>query len=117
MRKINKEFKEMFDKLAKDLHDKKEVKSGVHKSKQNRVLRVEDNDLCLRYHGHVMVSYYTVDNSLFLDSCGHGCTPSTKELLNTFCPRGYRFYSKGFISYAETPTSTFSQCFAIYNYL
>jgi hypothetical protein len=120
--KINKEFKEAFDELAKDLREHKSVSAGIHKSKQNKVLRVATlhdgtRSLELIFHGLHVVSYDSRDNSLFLGFCGFSHYRATKELLNTFCPKGYRFYSKNFIGYAETPTARFSQCFTIYHYL
>jgi hypothetical protein len=108
--KINKEFKEAFELLAKDLHERKDVKDGIYKSKRDRTLQVNTLQngtrfIKLTFRGSLVVIYDSRYNYLFLDSCGFGCNPSLKELLNTFCPKGYRFYSKNF-----------SQRFTIYHY-
>jgi len=109
MRKINLEFKKAFDGLCKQLRsDNYRLETKCYKHKQNRSLCViEEQDKTrfveLLYHGHQVALYVAEINALVFDSCGHGTSPSTKELLNTFCPQGYGYFSRDFEGYIQTP--------------
>lgn len=109
MRKINLEFKNAFDGLCKQLRsDNYRLETKCYKHKQNRSIAVIERQdkvrfVELRYHGNQVALYDARTNVLFLDSCSYGTSPTTKELLNTFCPQGFGFCSRSFKPCILTP--------------
>ncbi len=127
MRKINKEFKELFETTCREarLHGttSKVGSSGRIKKKQNRSIGVGllangFLQVIYSFHGHKVATYDAKENWLELDPCGYGTSPCTKELLNSLCPLGYGFFSKNFEGYENTPTGVTSKGFlVIQNYI
>ena len=109
MRKINQEFSEDFKSLCLRARTSPQcLEAKTYKKKQNRELFLELNqdgtfNVFLSYHNHKVATFYARDNTLVLDSQGHGTSPSTKELLNSLCPQGYSYFSRKFVGHIATP--------------
>lgn len=127
MRKINKEFKELFEKTCWEAcyrgTTSKVGSSGRIKAKQNRSIGVTllangFLQVSYKFHGNEVASYNAKDNRLQLTACGYGTSPSTKELLNSLCPSGYGFFSKNFEGYVAIIDNVFKQGYiVIYDYI
>jgi hypothetical protein len=109
MRKINQEFSEDFKSLCLRARTSPQcLEAKTYKKKQNRKLFLELKqdgtfNVFLSYHNHKVATFYARDNTLVLDSQGHGTSPSTKGLLNSLCPQGYGYFSRDFEGYIQTP--------------
>lgn len=127
MRKINKEFKELFEKTCWEARyhgtTSKVGSSGRIKTKQNRSIGVTllangFLQVSYKFHGNEVASYNAKDNWLQLTACGYETSPSTKALLKSLCPCNYGFFSKNFEGYVATPNGNFKQDYVvIYNYI
>jgi hypothetical protein len=109
MRKINKEFSEAFKSLCLRARTSPQcLEAKTYKKKQDRRLFLELGqdgtfNIVLSYHNNIVATFVAGDNTLVLDSQGHGTSPSTKELLNSLCPQGYGYFSRNFEGCVQTP--------------